>query len=172
MKSSKIRLSGVIKNSLANGEGMRYVIFFQGCSHQCSGCHNQETWNSFEGFSGEVADIKQDILKHQFILTGITLSGGEPFEQPFVAEDLALFAHSLGLNVWAYTGYLYEDLKNQVALTEYRRQQQHLLGHIDVLVDGPFIEKLKDDTLKWRGSSNQRVLRLSALSSIEKIDHL
>lgn len=154
----KASIAGTLTNSLVNGDGLRYVIFFQGCSHHCPGCHNPDTWK-VKAHNQEVLSLIQQIDENLPLLDGITLSGGEPFEQPEAAFELARYAKEVGINVWAYTGYTYEQLI-QPATTELAKAQQRLLSMVDVLVDGPFIESLKDDTLKFKGSSNQRILFL------------
>ena len=150
----KIRLSGIVKESVVDGLGIRYVLYAQGCPHRCKSCHNPGT-HSFEG--GEMAEIESivyDIKKH-LILDGLTCSGGECFEQ---AEEFAIIAKkvkAVGLNVWAYTGYTYEEVmqyKNE------RRGWNDFIEYIDVLVDGKYQEENKDLTLCFRGSSNQRII--------------
>ena len=149
-----IRLAGIIKESVVDGLGIRYVLYAQGCPHLCKGCHNPST-HSFEG--GEIMDVESityDIKKHP-MLDGLTCSGGECFEQ---AEEFALIAKAvkaMGLNVWAYTGYTLEEIlqyKNE------RSGWNDFIKYIDVLVDGKYQEDNKDLELCFRGSSNQRII--------------
>ena len=109
----KVRLAANIQpDSIVDGEGIRTVIWFQGCLHHCKECHNPETWNFDGGIEFDVEEIKAEIknLKYQ---NGVTLSGGDPFFQPIAALEIAKYAHSLGLNVWCYTGFTYEELLDE-----------------------------------------------------------
>lgn len=148
------RCAGIIQESFVDGPGIRLAVFVQGCSHHCKGCHNQHTWDSSGGFV-----TGTDYILHEYrsnpLLSGITLTGGEPMEQPKAMLVLARGVHALGGNVWCYTGYTLEELraKKDSAIN-------NLLKEIDVLVDGPFILDLRDLNLRWRGSSNQRIIDL------------
>lgn len=151
MKS--IRISGIERESIVDGEGIRYVIFTQGCPHHCYGCHNPRT-HSFDG--GKVVSVDtllNDISKRKGWLDGITLSGGEPFCQTDQCSAIAEKAHEMGLTVWCYTGYLFEDLY---------RQDNELLEHIDILVDDPFVLEERSLELTFKGSRNQRVIDVPA----------
>lgn len=139
-----MRIAGTLSCSLVNGEGVRYVIFTQGCPHHCPGCHNPETWDEKGGFEISVEELAVDILKHKYI-DGITLSGGDPFyQQDECVELLKLLPN---MNVWVYTGFLYEDIRDTM-----------LARMADVIVDGPFVEALRCDG-KMYGSSNQKIIR-------------
>ena len=140
-----MRISGVLTCSLVNGEGIRYVIFTQGCRHGCKGCQNPDTWDFNSGYSVDVAMLADDILKRKKHLDGITLSGGDPFYQQ--EECIELLKLLPDLNVRIYTGYHYEDICD----TELARMA-------DVIVDGPFVEELRCEG-QYFGSSNQRVIR-------------
>ena len=150
-----MKVASILQNSLRNGEGTRLVIFFSGCSHHCKGCHNEHIWNKECGIEMSIEEILEYIKNNMPIINGVTLSGGEPFEQAKDAAMLACNVKTLGLNVWTYTGYTYEQLRIIDSL-----DIKVLLKSTDVLVDGRFIEELKDDTLKYRGSSNQSILKL------------
>jgi len=147
----KIRLAGMVNDSIVDGPGLRLTVFVQGCPHRCPGCHNPQS-HDFDG--GELREIDEILneAKENFLLDGITISGGEPFVQPEECAELARGAHALGLNVWCYTGYLFEDLLNS------SEASRKLLENIDVLVDGPFILNLRTLEKRYRGSSNQRIL--------------
>lgn len=148
----KVRLAGKIQpDSIVDGSGIRTVIWFQGCLHNCPFCQNPETHDLNGGFLCTLEDIKKELasLKYQ---NGITLSGGDPFFQPEAALEIAKFAHSIGLNVWAYTGFLYEALLNG------NKERKELLKNIDVLVDGKFEIANKSLDCKFRGSTNQRLI--------------
>lgn len=149
-----IRLSGIAYESLVNGPGMRRVFFAQGCRHNCCGCFNPDT-HDFNG--GELRNIEQlikDVLDNP-MLSGVTFSGGDPWEQ---AEEFAYMAKAFkknNLNIWCYTGYTFEYILEH---KKERNGWQELINNIDVLVDGKFEINKKDDNLKYRGSSNQRII--------------
>jgi anaerobic ribonucleoside-triphosphate reductase activating protein len=149
-----IRLSGITKESIVDGLGIRYVLYAQGCPHHCKGCHNPST-HPFEG--GELMDVESIVsdIKKYTMLDGITFSGGECFEQ---AEQFALIAkevRAMGLNVWAYTGYTLEEI---LQYQNERKGWNDFVKHIDVLVDGKYQEDNKDLALCFRGSRNQRII--------------
>ena len=150
-----MRIAGIVNDSIVDGPGLRLAIFAQGCPHHCPGCHNPES-HDFAG--GSDMDTEKIIARMDAnpLLDGITLTGGEPFEQPEACRILADAAHARGLNVWAYSGYTFEQL---CAAPEKRR----LLEACDVLVDGPFLLEERSLDLRFRGSKNQRVLKVSEL---------
>ncbi len=148
----KVRLASELQSdSIVDGDGIRTVIWFQGCLHHCQFCQNPLTWDMDGGFLMDTEDIKKSLeeLKYQ---TGITLSGGDPFFQPEAALEIAKFAHSIGLNVWGYTGFTYEELLDS------DQAKKNLLVELDVLVDGRFEIAKKSLACKFRGSTNQRVI--------------
>ena len=151
---SNLKLSGIIRESIVDGPGIRFVVFAQGCPHRCAGCHNPQTW-PFKGGNEVSVDKIMSEIKENPLISGITLSGGEPFCQPEGMSELAGKAHESGLHVIAYTGYIYEDLlkmaKETPAVDEFLKQ-------VDILVDGPFVTALKSYELKFKGSSNQRAI--------------
>jgi anaerobic ribonucleoside-triphosphate reductase activating protein len=147
----KIRLANNIQSdSIVDGPGIRTVIWTQGCPHNCPGCHNPETHNFNGGFEMDVNELKEQLssLRNQ---DGITLSGGEPMMQPVACLEIAKHAHSLGLNVWCYSGFTYEQLISKGST------YLELLNNIDTLVDGKFILEQRSYNTKFRGSSNQRI---------------
>lgn len=150
-----MRIAGIVNDSIVDGPGLRLAIFAQGCPHHCPGCHNPES-HDFAG--GSDMDTEKIIARMDAnpLLDGITLTGGEPFEQPDACRILADAAHARGLNVWAYSGYTFEQL---CAVPEKRR----LLEACDVLVDGPFLLAERSLDLRFRGSKNQRVLKVSEM---------
>ena len=139
-----MRTAGIKKHSLVDGEGIRYTIFVQGCHHHCKGCHNPETWDFDGGYDADVRMIANDIRGDKFI-DGITLSGGDPFFQQ--EECMALLDLLPNVNVWVYTGFEYDDIKDTA-----------LAKRADVLVVGPFMEHLKCEG-RYYGSWNQRIVR-------------
>lgn len=149
-----VRISGVIRQSIVDGPGLRLVLFTQGCPHHCPGCHNPDTHDPEGGYDCPADKILAEFDKNP-LLKGITLSGGEPFARPGQLVPLVEEIRRRGKNVWCYTGYTFE------ALMERAREDEdtgRLCVLIDILVDGPFVEAEKDLTLRFRGSGNQRVL--------------
>ena len=151
---SMLRISGIIRESVVDGPGVRFVVFTQGCPHHCPGCHNPDT-HSFEG--GKLVDINRIAgeISQNPLLKGVTLSGGEPFCQPGPLAELAHIVHAKGLDVMVYSGYTFEQLLKRA---ETEPDVQALLSETDVLVDGRFIQAEKSLLLKFRGSKNQRIL--------------
>lgn len=151
----KIRLASDIQtDSIVDGEGIRAVIWTQGCSHHCPGCHNQITWDFDGGFEVDVEDVLQEIssLKSQ---DGITFSGGDPLFQVDACLEIAKFAKKQGLNIWCYTGFTFEKL---MQMNEKNPHILEFLECVDVLVDGPFIMKERSLDLQFKGSRNQRII--------------
>ncbi len=151
----KIRLASDLQSdSIVDGEGLRTVIWTQGCSHNCLGCHNPNTHDFKGGFEIDVDELKSKIknLKYQ---DGITLSGGDPFFQISACLEIARYCHSLNLNIWCYTGYTFEQL---MSLAKKNTQIIDFLKQIDVLIDGRFDLAKKSLNVKFRGSTNQRII--------------
>lgn len=156
-----MRLSGIVEESIVDGPGLRYVLFTQGCPHHCKGCHNPQT-HSFEGGFPFTAEAALAQMRENPLLSGITLSGGEPFEQPRALCAVAEGVHAMGKTVVTFTGYTYEALLD-------RRDDAwtaRLLELTDLLIDGPYVENLRDLELRFRGSSNQRLLDREARQRI------
>lgn len=159
---------------IANGEGIRVSLFVSGCTHHCKNCFNPETWdfNYGNNFTKEVEDQIIKYLEADFI-KGLTLLGGEPMEPqnqkallPFLKRIREKFGESK--NIWSYTGFVYDkDLVSGGRV--HTEDTDSLLSLIDVLVDGPFVESLKNLSLKFRGSSNQRVIDLKKTTLENKI---
>lgn len=153
--SKQIKIAGIVKESIVDGPGIRFVVFAQGCPHHCDGCHNPAT-HDFNGGNLVTVDAIINEMKKNPLLDGITLSGGEPFEQPEAFGELAERSKKLGYHVMAYTGYTYETL-----LTNKDAQRLRLLDNTDLLVDGKFEVEKKSLMLKFRGSKNQRIIDLN-----------
>ena len=151
---------------IANGEGVRTVLFVSGCTHHCDECFQPETWNFAYGqpFTQQVADEIIESLKPGYI-TGLTLLGGEPMEPANQPELAALAARVKaacpGKTIWCYTGDVYEDLIDP-ASPRHTAFTEQLLANIDVLVDGPYEKELHSIALRFRGSSNQRIIDMPA----------
>lgn len=155
----QIRIAGLVPESFVDGDGIRFAIFMQGCLRNCEGCHNPET-HALNG--GRLVDTKEIIsaIKKNPLLDGITLTGGEPFLQIEAADEIARTVKSFGLSVWCYTGFIFEELPTDAA---------PLLENIDVLIDGEFIENLRDLELQFRGSRNQRIIDMKKTREQNKI---
>lgn len=149
-----IRIFGTASDSIVDGPGLRYAVFVQGCTHKCPGCHNPESQPHCGGTVWSVDDLIKEI-KENGLVRNVTISGGEPFEQPEACAELARRLKEDGYGIWTYTGYLYEDL---LSMAEERPAIGALLDSTDVLVDGPFVQAKKSLMLKFRGSSNQRLI--------------
>ncbi len=158
---------------ISNGEGVRTSLFVSGCTHHCKNCFNQETWDFNYGkvFDKSVEDAIIKSLEPRHI-NGLTLLGGEPMEPanqkaliPFVKRVKETYPNK---SIWCYTGYLYDTelLKPSRAHCPWTRE---LLSYIDVIVDGEFVQELKDITLRFKGSKNQRVIDVQASLKQEKV---
>lgn len=147
-----MRIYGLVQDSIVDGPGFRFVCFVQGCPHHCPGCHNPDSHDPTGGREMDVEEVAAQMLSNP-LTDGLTLSGGEPFDQAGECAALAARAKESGLNVWAYTGYCYETL-----LEKENPDVLALLAQVDVLVDGPFVEGLKSYDALFRGSTNQRLI--------------
>ncbi|MDR3050235.1 MAG: anaerobic ribonucleoside-triphosphate reductase activating protein [Oscillospiraceae bacterium] len=148
----EIRLAGLVVDSIVDGPGLRLAVFVQGCAHRCPGCHNPASHDPAGGYTDDTERLLT-LLRGNALLSGITLSGGEPLLQPVPCLALAQGSHALGKNVWLYTGYTWEEMLGQSD-----PDVLALLCAVDVVVDGPFIEAQRTLNLRFRGSKNQRLL--------------
>ncbi len=151
------------KNDIANGLGVRTTLFVSGCTHHCKGCFQPQTW-SFDFGKPYTKEVEDDILASltPYYIAGLTLLGGEPMEPANQAVLLQLLrrvrTEKPSKNVWCYSGYTFEELTGAVPSRARCEHTDEMLSLIDVLVDGEFKEELKDIRLRFRGSSNQRVI--------------
>ena len=153
-----IRLAREIQpDSIVDGKGIRTVIWTQGCSHNCKGCHNPDTHDFNGGFLKDIDVLKEEIRSLE-MQDGITLSGGDPFFQIDAIYEIAKFCNEINLNVWCYTGFTFEEL---LKMSNKNPKIISLLSKIDVLVDGKFVEAKKSYDCKFRGSTNQRLIDVS-----------
>lgn len=156
----KLRLAAPLSiDSIVDGPGLRMVIWTQGCKHNCRGCHNPQTHDLSGGYEIDSVNIIEQIHSTK-LQKGITLSGGEPFLQAEALIAIAQAAKQLGQDVWAYTGFIWEQLHS--ASNPHRQYQLELLRSVDVLVDGRFMEQKKSIQLRYCGSSNQRIIDVQA----------
>ena len=143
----------ITKDDMLNGEGLRVVLWVSGCNHNCKGCHNPETHDINSGipFDEKAKEELFEYLNKEYI-DGITFSGGDPLHpnnREIVTQLAKIVKNKFKKTVWLYTGYKYEEIKDLI-----------IMKYIDVLIDDEFKIELKDEKLEWRGSSNQRILRL------------
>ncbi|MDM5189254.1 anaerobic ribonucleoside-triphosphate reductase activating protein [Bacillus sp. DX4.1] len=148
-----MRVMNIIHDSVVDGEGLRTVVFFAGCPHHCFGCHNPKSWNLCNGTEMTAEEIIKEIAKNP--LTDVTFSGGDPFFQAAEVKEVAKAVKDLKKNLWIYTGYTLEEIQNSR-----NNDMIELLHYGDILVDGRFELEKRDLTLPFRGSSNQRIIRL------------
>lgn len=147
-----LRIAGIEKESITDGVGIRYTVFTQGCKHKCLGCHNPETHDINGGYDIAIDEIIED-LKSNPLLDGITLSGGDPFFQAKECTELLVRIRKelKHLNVWAYSGFTFEQLLRN-------KDMREMLELVDVLVDGRFVLKRRTLESRFKGSENQRII--------------
>ena len=157
---------------IADGDGVRVSLFVSGCPHRCTGCFNQETWDEKYGkpFTLETIEYILSLLSKTYV-SGLTLLGGEPFTVPHQKALLPLIERVKKQypqkTIWGYTGYLWQDL--QPKGRAFCKATQNILKHLAVLVDGPFMIDKKEVGLKFRGSSNQRLIDVQQTLKIGRI---
>lgn len=148
-----IRVLDIIEDTMVDGPGFRTSIYCAGCRHQCPGCHNPQSWAFDQGREMSVSELMRIIEADPF--ANVTFSGGDPMYQAAGFAELAREIHKrTNKDIWCYTGFTFESLINQ--------DQRQLLEELDVLVDGPFVQALRDPDLLFRGSSNQRIIDVQA----------
>lgn len=164
-----VRIAGVIKQSIVDGPGLRFVVFTQGCPHHCPGCQNPKTHSFSGGYDCTVEKLLAEITKNPLI-KGVTISGGEPFSRPAELVPLAKAVRERGMDIICYTGYTFEQLQ---AMTQKNPAVGEFMRYIDILKDGRFIMEQKDLELKFRGSSNQRLLDMpKSLAANAPVEYL
>ena len=149
-----MRYMNILDCSIADGSGVRVALYVSGCNHCCEGCHNKESWDCSAGklFTQEK---KEELFKllDRYYIDGITLTGGDPLIENNLKECTALCKEIKERfpkkTIWLYTGYVYEDVSDL-----------EIMNYVDVVVDGPFIQEQRDITLPFRGSSNQRIIKV------------
>ena len=160
-----IRICGVVRESIVDGPGIRFVLFTQGCLHGCPGCHNPESHALDGGYEVSTEKVLEEMQKNP-LLKGLTLSGGDPILQAGELVELCRAVHAMGKDVVTYTGYTYEELQH---MWQQKPEILELLKETDLLVDGRFIQAQRDLTLVYRGSRNQRILDMPQTLKTGKI---
>lgn len=149
-----ISILNIVENTVVDGPGFRTAIYAAGCSNRCEGCHNPQSWDPANGSPMTIEELMQILSADPF--SNVTFSGGDPMFQPEGFTELARrIKAETKKNIWCYTGYTYEEIEQNPA-------QSGLLAFIDVLVDGPYVHSLSDDSLCFRGSRNQRLIDIPA----------
>lgn len=146
--TDRLRVVDIVAGTTVDGPGFRTSIYFAGCIHKCQGCHNPQTWPMDSGRDMSIDEIMEIVVKNDF---DVTFSGGDPLLQAKALIPLATKIKELGKTIWCYTGYEYENIIGDADI-------RGLLQFVDVVVDGPFMEKHADISLLFRGSSNQRLI--------------
>ncbi|KAJ49862.1 anaerobic ribonucleoside-triphosphate reductase activating protein [Clostridium tetanomorphum] len=152
----KLQVAGFLDNSLANGKGLRSVLFLSGCIHNCKGCHNKLMQDFSYGEKVSLDNIILRIKRNMPLIKGVTFSGGEPFEQADKLSKLSKLVKKENLNIWCYTGYTFEYILNNMNNNGWKE----LINNVDILVDGRFEEDKVEQGLKYKGSSNQRIINV------------
>jgi len=151
--TNSIRLLDIVYGTSVDGPGLRTSIYGAGCTHQCPGCHNPQSWDPSGGFPRGIEEVAEEVLAEEL---DVTFSGGDPMFQPEAFTQLArLIRQQSTHDIWCYTGYRIEQLVHDPV-------RRALLEEVDVLVDGPFVQRLRDLSLLFRGSSNQRLIDVPA----------
>ena len=146
----KIRVLDIIKGTTVDGPGFRTSIYFAGCRHCCPGCHNPQSWDFGSGREMEIDELLAIVEEEEF---NVTLTGGDPLYHPAEVLELTRRITAQGYDVWVYTGFTYEEILADPILRE-------ALRYTDTIVEGRYIEELRDTDLRFRGSSNQRIIKL------------
>jgi anaerobic ribonucleoside-triphosphate reductase activating protein len=159
----ELRVAGIVKESVVDGPGFRYVIFAQGCTHGCKGCHNPDTHALDGGYAVDTNSLIEDIKQNRYI-DGVTFSGGEPLLQTEAFIHIAEKLKESNINIVCYTGFTFEEI-----IESKNESHIRLLKLTDMLIDGPYMEELKDLGLTYRGSKNQRVIDVKSSIKEEKV---
>lgn len=150
----KIVVLDVVEDTVVDGPGFRTTVYAAGCRHKCPGCHNPQSWDTANGY-----EVESDVLLGRLLadpFSNVTFSGGDPLEQVEAFTELAKrIKQSCSKNIWCYTGYRFEEVLRSSRLSQ-------ILPYIDVLVDGRYNRNLRDSSLLFRGSSNQRLVDVPA----------
>lgn len=157
----QICIMDILEQTMADGPGFRTSIYCAGCEHHCPGCHNPQSWDRKNGHWVDVQEIL-DVVKADD-MSNVSFSGGDPFYQVEAFTELARrIKEETSKTIWCWTGFTYEEILKDERLSM-------ILPYIDVLVDGPFVQELRDTQLLFRGSSNQRIIYLNGAQPDDNI---
>lgn len=145
-----LRVLDIVEGTIVDGPGLRTSIYFAGCSHHCEGCHNPGSWDAAGGKPMSVEQLMEMIDDNEM---DVTFSGGDPLMQIDALLPLARRVKERGYNLWVYTGYTIEEIRASDSLSR-------ILDYVDTIVEGRFVKALRDTSLRFRGSSNQRIITL------------
>ena len=149
-----ISILDIVHDTTVDGPGFRTTIYAAGCAHRCLECHNPQSWDKNNGILHSTRSLLDDVKKSDF--ANVTFSGGDPLMQVDAFTELArLIRIETNKTIWCYTGFVYEQVIRSPKYSQ-------ILPYIDVLVDGPYIHTLNDESLRFRGSSNQRLIDVQA----------
>lgn len=165
LSMNELSILDIVHDTTVDGPGFRTAIYAAGCRHQCPGCHNPQSWDIHKGLIYPLDALFEIICKDEF--ANVTFSGGDPLMQVDSFTELArLIKKETGKNIWCYTGFSYDQIVKSEKLSQ-------ILPFLDVLVDGRYVSALRDESLKFRGSSNQRIIdvRKSMLQNEAVIRH-
>ena len=151
----KYRILDIVRGTTVDGPGFRTAIYVAGCRHACPDCHNPQSWDFDAGTEMTLEELMAIIEEEDF---DVTLSGGDPLYHPEEIAALAKAINDSGYKVWLYTGFTIEEIQSSEMLSL-------PLPYLDAIVDGPYIASLRDPDLPFRGSSNQRIIKISSLGS-------
>lgn len=160
---SKIRVAGLVRESIVDGPGLRYAVFTQGCTHNCKGCHNPQTHDLNGGYEVDIKQILKEIDDNP-LLDGLTLTGGEPLLQAKKLLPLVKQVKKRGLSVVIYSGYTFEEIMQDDEMKE-------LVLLCDILIDGRYEQDKRSLKLAHRGSANQRIINIPKTKQAGKIQH-
>lgn len=154
--TNKFQVLDIIRGTSVDGPGFRTAIYLAGCEHNCPGCHNPQSHNPAAGKEMSLEEILEIVKEEDF---DVTLTGGDPLYNPHSTFLLARAIHDAGYGIWLYTGYRFEDILEDT-------EKAKILPFIQTVVDGPYINEMRDVNLQFRGSSNQRIIHLKNGSPI------
>lgn len=161
LENTTLKIAGVVSESIVDGPGIRYTIFTQGCPFHCKGCHNPQS-QPLKGGIDVKLKIFYDEIKQNPLINGVTFSGGEPFIQAGALSLLAKVLKKEGYSVWSYSGYTFDKLERDDKF-------RSLLEHLDVVVDGPYVQSKHSMDIDFRGSSNQRIIDVPKSLAQDKV---
>lgn len=147
----KTRVLRIVRGTTVDGPGFRTSIYFSGCRHECPGCHNPQSWDFSSGDEMDINEILEIVKEEDF---NVTFTGGDPLYQPDFMARLAKEITALGYKIWLYTGFTWEEILENATLRD-------SIGDIEVIVEGRYINALRNTDLKFKGSENQRIIRVN-----------